>query len=209
MVNENLYLCVEHLCIDMKTFCRYWLPALSFVLMLLIFTMVLLQSCGYHVYIVNSEKYPWVVNQELIARLDTTYSSTVNLLNGLQKEGLVLSPQEFTNHTHSFFSWLLTVLVAVIGLMALAFGYNVDKRIKESVGEIQEKVDDTVDKKIKSKWLELMRVDKEVDSTIGGMIDDKIEEAISSTKEELFSMNQQLRGLKGSSMILENKNIEE
>lgn len=193
----------------MKNFCRYWLPALSFVLILLIFTMVLLQSCGYHIYVVNSERYPWVMNQEVIARLDTTYTSTANLLNGLQKEGLVLSPQEFTNHTHSFFSWLLTVLVAVIGLMALAFGYNVDKRIKETVGEIKEKVDDTVDKKIKSKWLELMRVDKEVDSTIGGIIDDKIEESISSIKEELHLINQQIRGLTGSAMIFENKNIEE
>ncbi len=193
----------------MKNLCRYWLPVLSRVSILLIFAMLLLRSCGRHIYVVNSEKYPWVVNQEVAARLDTTYNTTVNLLKGLQKEGLVLSPQEFTNHTHSFFSWLLTILVAVIGLMALAFGYNVDKRVKEAVGEIKEKVDDSVEKNIKSKWLELMRVDKEVDSTIGGIIDDKIEEALQRTNEKLESMGKQLSKLENSTMILENKNIEE
>lgn len=193
----------------MKIFFRYWLPSLCSVLLLLVFAMVCLQTCGHRVYIIDGEKYPWIVNEEVVARLDTTYTSTAKLLAGLEKEGLVMSPQEFTNHTHSFFSWLLTVLVAVIGIMALAFGYNVDKRIKETVGEIKDKIDDSVGKTIKSKWLELMRVDKEVDSTIGGIIDDKIDEAFSDTEVELQIMKKRIREIGRTAITFTDENNEE
>jgi len=193
----------------MKTFFRYWLPSLCSVLLLLVFAMVCLQTCGHRVYIIDGEKYPWIVNAELVARLDTTYTSTARLLAGLEKEGLVMSPQEFTNHTHSFFSWLLTVLVAVIGIMALAFGYNVDKRIKETVGEIEKKIADSVGNTIKSKWLELMRVDKEVDSTIGGIIDDKIGETVSDIKNEFESMKKRLDEIGKADIIFTDENNEE
>lgn len=86
----------------------------------------------------------------------------MELLISLKQDGLVLSPQEYTNHTYNFFSWLLTILVAVIGIVMLVFGLNIDKKIET-----------TINSHLKTKWLELMRIDKEVDATIGGIIDDK------------------------------------
>jgi hypothetical protein len=160
--------------------------------------MVCLHTCGHRIYIVNEDKYPWIINSDVIAQLDTAYVSTVDLLTDLKKEGLVLSPQEFTSQTHSYFSWLLTVLVAVIGILTLVFGYNIDKRIKE-----------ILDKNIKNKWLELMRVDKEVDSTIGGVIDDHIDAAISDIKSEIGSLKERLDSIEGTAITFTDNSTEE
>ena len=66
----------------------------------------------------------------------------MELLTSLKRDGLVLSPQEYTNHTYNFFSWLLTILVAVIGIVVLVFGLNVYKKIETIINS-----------HLKTKWL--------------------------------------------------------
>lgn len=111
----------------MKRFCT-WLPTIILVLIPIAF--FLFHACGYEVYIVNGEKYPWVVNSEELLKVDSLSNNSMELLTSLKRDGLVLSPQEYTNHTYNFFSWLLTILVAVIGIVVLVFGLNVDKKIE-------------------------------------------------------------------------------
>ena len=127
----------------MKRFCT-WLPTIILVLIPIAF--FLFHACGYEVYIVNGEKYPWVVNSEELLKVDSLSNNSMELLTSLKRDGLVLSPQEYTNHTYNFFSWLLTILVAVIGIVVLVFGLNVDKKIETIINS-----------HLKTKWLELMR----------------------------------------------------
>ena len=110
----------------------------------------------------------------------------------LKKEGLVLSPQEYTNHTYNFFSWLLTILVAVIGIVVLVFGLNVDKKIETIINT-----------HLKTKWLELMRIDKEVDKTIGGIIDDKIGNGLYDISLDLEKLQNRVQKLEDTSIRFE------
>ena len=170
----------------MKKFCE-WLP---YILLLLIpIILLVMYACGYEIFIVNGEKYPWIVNTERLIAIDTLSNSPVELLETLKKEGLVLSPQEYSNHTHSFFSWLLTILVAVIGIVVLVFGINIDK-----------KIEGTLSTHLKAKWLELMRIDKEVDSTIGGIIDDKVTEATSELPDKISAIEKRLKELEDNAI---------
>lgn len=116
----------------------------------------------------------------------------MELLMLLKKEGLVLSPQEYTNHTYNFFSWLLTILVAVIGIVVLVFGLNVDKKIETIINT-----------HLKTKWLELMRIDKEVDKTIGGIIDDKIGNGLYDISLDLEKLQNRVQKLEDTSIRFE------
>ena len=98
----------------MKRFCT-WLPTIILVLIPIAF--FLFHAYGYEVYIVNGEKYPWVVNSEELLKVDSLSNNSMELLTSLKRDGLVLSPQEYTNHKYNFFSWLLTILVAELGLL--------------------------------------------------------------------------------------------
>ncbi len=169
-----------------KKICE-WLPLI--LLLLIPIALLIMHTMNYGIYIINSEKYPWIINTEKvseIAQADSVSSSSLELLNNLKKEGLVISPQEFTNHTFNFFSWLLTVLVAVIGIVVLIFGFNIERKIETML-----------DNRLKIKWLELMRVDKEVDSTIGGIIDDKIEQSMS---DDLKSISDRLQKIEDTTI---------
>ena len=173
----------------MKRFCT-WLPTIILVLIPIAF--FLFHACGYEVYIVNGEKYPWVVNSEELLKVDSLSNNSMELLTSLKRDGLVLSPQEYTNHTSNFFSWLLTILVAVIGIVVLVFGLNVDKKIETIINS-----------HLKTKWLELMRVDKEVDATIGGIIDDKISSGLSDISHDLEELGKRIKKLEDTSIRFE------
>lgn len=173
----------------MKRFCT-WLPTIILVLIPIAF--FLFHACGYEVYIVNGEKYPWVVNSEELLKVDSLSNNSMELLTSLKRDGLVLSPQEYTNHTYNFFSWLLTILVAVIGIVVLVFGLNVDKKIETIINS-----------HLKTKWLELMRVDKEVDATIGGIIDDKISSGLSDISHDLEELGKRIKKLEDTSIRFE------
>ncbi len=170
----------------MKRFCA-WLPTI--LLLLIPIAFIILHACGYEVYIVNGEKYPWVVNSEELLKIDSLSSNSKELLMLLKQDGLVLSPQEYANHTYNFFSWLLTILVAVVGIVVLVFGLNVDKKIELIINT-----------HLKSKWLELMRIDKEVDATIGGIIDDKIGSALSDISQEFEELHEKVEKLEKTSI---------
>lgn len=165
----------------MKKFCE-WLPCI--LLLLIPIVLLVMHMFGYEIYIMNSQKYPWVINTDLLVNVDSLSNSPVEVLSTLQKEGFVLSPQEYNNHTYHFFSWLLTILVAVIGIVVLVFGISIDRKIETMLNT-----------HLKAKWLELMRVDKEVDSTIGGIIDDKVSEATSELPDQIIDIEGRLRNL--------------
>ncbi len=164
-----------------------WLP--TFTLLLIPIAFLIFHACGYEVYVVNGEKYPWVVNSEELLKTDSLSNNSMELLISLKRDGLVLSPQEYTNHTYNFFSWLLTILVAVIGIVILVFGLNVDKKI----GTI-------INSHLKTKWLELMRIGKEVDATIGGIIDDKIGNGLSDISHDIEELQKKVKKLEDTSI---------
>lgn len=170
----------------MKRFCM-WLPTITLLLIPIAF--LIFHACGYEVYIVNGEKYPWIVNSEELLKVDSLNNNSTELLLSLKQDGLVLSPQEYTNHTYNFFSWLLTILVAVIGIVVLAFGLNIDKKIETIINS-----------HLKTKWLELMKIDKEVDATIGGIIDDKIRDGLSEFSHDLEEIKEKVRQLAETSI---------
>lgn len=167
-----------------------WLP--SIILLLIPIGFLILHAGGYEVYIVNGEKYPWIINSEELLQVDSMSNNSMELLMLLKKEGLVLSPQEYTNHTYNFFSWLLTILVAVIGIVVLVFGLNVDKKIETIINT-----------HLKTKWLELMRIDKEVDKTIGGIIDDKIGNGLYDISLDLEKLQNRVQKLEDTSIRFE------
>ena len=175
----------------MKRFC-IWLPTI--ILLLIPIAFFIFHACGYEVYIVNGEKYPWIVNSEELLKVDSLSNNSMELLMSLKRDGLVLSPQEYTNHTYNFFSWLLTILVAVIGIVVLVFGLNVDKKIETIINS-----------HLKTKWLELMRIDKEVDATIGGIIDDKIGSGLSDISHDFEELSKRVRKLEDTSIRFETK----
>lgn len=166
----------------MRNFFAKWLP----IILLLLIPIAFLVShvFGYEIYIINSDKYPWIIDSEHFLLNDSLSKTNLELLLTLKQEGLVLSPQEYTNHTFNFFSWLLTILVSIIGIVVLVFALNVEK-----------KIDTTLNVQLKSKWLELMRIDKEVDSTIGGIIDDKIEGSVSDLSYKMESLDEKIKGI--------------
>lgn len=164
-----------------------WLPTV--ILLLIPVAFLLFHIFGYEVYIVNGEKYPWIVNSEELLKMDSLNNTSTELLLSLKRDGLVLSPQEYTNHTYNFFSWLLTILVAVIGIVILIVWWDIDKRI-----EI------TTNSQIKTKWLELMRTDKEVDATIGGIIDDKIVNELSDISHDFEELQKRVIKLEDTSI---------
>ena len=135
---------------------------------------------------------PWIINSEELLQVDSMSNNSMELLMLLKKEGLVLSPQEYTNHTYNFFSWLLTILVAVIGIVVLVFGLNVDKKIETIINT-----------HLKTKWLELMRIDKEVDKTIGGIIDDKIGNGLYDISLDLEKLQNRVQKLEDTSIRFE------
>lgn len=167
-----------------------WLPTI--ILLLIPIAFLTFHACGYEVYIINGDKYPWVVNSEELLEADSLSNSSMELLISLKRDGLVLSPQEYTNHTYNFFSWLLTILVAIIGIVVLVFGLNVDKKIETIINS-----------HLKTKWLELMRIDKEVDATIGGIIDDKIGSALSDISHDFEELSKRVRTLEDTSIRFE------
>jgi hypothetical protein len=173
----------------MKKFCT-WLPTI--ILLLVPIAFLIFHAYGYEFYIVNGEKYPWIVNSEELLKVDSLSKNSMGLLISLKQDGLVLSPQEYTNHTYNFFSWLLTILVAVIGIVMLVFGLNIDKKIET-----------TINSHLKTKWLELMRIDKEVDATIGGIIDDKIDSGLSDISHDLEELSKRVRKLEDTSIRFE------
>lgn len=173
----------------MKRFCM-WLPTI--ILLLIPVAFFIFHACGYEVYIVNGEKYPWIINSEELLKVDSLSNNSMELLLSLKRDGLVLSPQEYTNHTYNFFSWLLTILVAVIGIVVLVFGLNVDKKIETNINS-----------HLKTKWLELMRIDKEVDATIGGIIDDKIGNGLSDISHDFEELQKRVRKLEDTSIRFE------
>ena len=79
--------------------------------------------------------------------------------------------------------------VAVVGIVVLVFGLNVDKKIELIINT-----------HLKSKWLELMRIDKEVDATIGGIIDDKIGSALSDISQEFEELHEKVEKLEKTSI---------
>lgn len=105
---------------------REWLPIMVLFIIPIVF--LILHAIGYQVYIIDGEKYPWIINTDKIIAADSTHHSYVELLTSLEQKGLVLSPQEFTNNTYNFFSWLLTILVTVISIVAIFFGISIDKK---------------------------------------------------------------------------------
>lgn len=167
-----------------------WLPTI--ILLLIPVAFFIFHACGYEVYIVNGEKYPWIINSEELLKVDSLSNNSTELLLSLKRDGLVLSPQEYTNHTYNFFSWLLTILVAVIGIVVLVFGLNVDKKIETNINS-----------HLKIKWLELMRIDKEVDATIGGIIDDKIGNGLSDISHNLEELKKRVGNLEDTSIRFE------
>jgi len=166
----------------MKRFC-IWLPTI--ILLLIPIAFFMFHACGYEVYIVNGEKYPWIVNSEELLKVDSLSNNSMGLLMSLKRDGLVLSPQEYTNHTY-------TILVAVIGIVVLVFGLNVDKKIETIINS-----------HLKTKWLELMRIDKEVDATIGGIIDDKIGSGLSDISHDFEELSKRVRKLEDTSIRFE------
>ena len=64
----------------MKRFCA-WLPTI--LLMLIPVAFIILHACGYEVYIVNGEKYPWVVNSEELLKIDSLSSNSMQLVKSL------------------------------------------------------------------------------------------------------------------------------
>ncbi len=184
-----LYLHIMMFLLLMKRFC-IWLPTI--ILLLIPIAFFMFHACGYEVYIVNGEKYPWIVNSEELLKVDSLSNNSMELLMSLKRNGLVLSPQEYTNHTYNFFSWLLTILVAVIGIVVLVFGLNVDKKIETIINS-----------HLKTKWLELMRIDKEVDATIGGIIDDKIGSGLSDISHDLEELSKRVKKLEDTSIRFE------
>lgn len=155
----------------MSNFFTKWLPII--ILLLIPISLLLLHCLGYELFIYNTSELPAIVNTEIVTA-DTSDVACVHLLNDMRQQGVILSPQEYTNHVFNFFSWLLTILVAIIGIVIIFVGFNVDKKIES-----------TLDSHLKKKWLELMKIDKEVDSTIGGIIDDKVEDAVLSYSQSI------------------------
>lgn len=180
---------IKDIVFTMKRICM-WLPTI--ILLLIPIAFLISHACGYEVYIINGDKYPWVVNSEELLKADSLSNSSTELLMSLKRDGLVLSPQEYTNHTYNFFSWLLTILVAIIGIVVLVFGLNVDKKIETIINS-----------HLKTKWLELMRIDKEVDATIGGIIDDKIGSALSDISHDFEELSKRVRTLEDTSIRFE------
>lgn len=156
----------------MSNFFAKWLPTI--ILFLIPITWLVLHCLGYEIFIYDTREFPAIVNNVDKIMADTTNLKSVDLFINMRNQGLVLSPQEYTNHVFNFFSWLLTILVAIIGIVIIFVGFNVDKKIEL-----------TLDGHLKKKWLELMKIDKEVDSTIGGIIDDKVEDAILSYSQSI------------------------
>ncbi len=170
-----------------------WLPII--LLLIIPIAFLIFHACGYEIYIVNGEKYPWIVNSEELLKIDSLNNNSVELLLSLKRDGLVLSPQEYANHTYNFFSWLLTILVAVIGIVVLVFGFNVEKKIEANLNL-----------HLKIKWLELMRTDKEVDSTIGGIIDDKIGNGLFDISQNFEELQKRVEKLEDTSIRFETNN---
>lgn len=82
--------------------------------------------------------------------------------------------------------------MAVIGIVVLVFGLNVDKKIETIINS-----------HLKTKWLELMRVDKEVDATIGGIIDDKISSGLSDISHDLEELGKRIKKIEDTSIRFE------
>lgn len=78
-----------------------WLPII--LLLIIPIAFLIFHACGYEIYIVNGEKYPWIVNSEELLKIDSLNNNSVELLLSLKRDGLVLSPQEYANHTYNFF----------------------------------------------------------------------------------------------------------
>lgn len=74
----------------------------------------------------------------------------------------------------------------------LVFGLNVDKKIETFINS-----------HLKTKWLELMRIDKEVDATIGGIIDDKIGNGLSDISHDFEELRKRVIKLEDTSIRFE------
>ena len=74
----------------------------------------------------------------------------------------------------------------------LVFGWNGDKKIETIINT-----------HLKTKWLELMRIDKEVDKTIGGIIDDKIGNGLYDISLDLEKLQNRVQKLEDTSIRFE------
>lgn len=77
----------------------------------------------------------------------------------------------------------------------LVFGFNVEKKIEANLNL-----------HLKIKWLELMRTDKEVDSTIGGIIDDKIGNGLFDISQNFEELQKRVKKLEDTSIRFETNN---
>ena len=119
--------------------------------------------------------------------IDSTVCSKIEVIHELEKKGIIITPQEYTNNISSFYNTIITVLVALFIIFSLVTYIHL-KYVAEE--QIQERL-----KKLLTTSFEVREV---IQNTISGFVDEqyiKREDLESYVDEQIQNISRRIDNL--------------
>lgn len=127
--------------------------------------LILIFSMKFHVYNIQ------IINPKLVDSIDN-YNDKVQLIKEMQREGILLTPQEYTSNIASYYNTAIAILVFMFVLFSIISYFHLWSSSKEQIQELTLKI-----------FEEKIRDSKEVEQIIMGTFAGKTDDRYVSVED--------------------------
>jgi hypothetical protein len=175
----------------MKSFFSGLLGGILLISIALIFVF----SMKFHVYNVQ------IINPKLIDSIDN-YNNKIQLIKEMQRDGVLLTPQEYTSNIASYYNTAIAILVFLFILFSIVSYFHLKSSSKEQIQELTLKI-------FEEKIRDSKEVGQIIMDTFAGKADDKYAslEDVEDLRERLYKYENVLSGSSYDEDNIEDKKI--